>query len=115
MRKLTRVNRNCLNCNKEFWIHFYRVKTAKYCGYDCYWKYIKGKNRVLSSELLEKYRKIAKKRILKKADGFGNSKFGFNNSFYGKKHSEETKNKIRNSNYHKDHKLSKHSLWQGGI
>jgi len=39
---------------------------------------------------------------------------GKKNHFFGKTHTKESITKMKNSEYHKDHKLEKHPLWQGG-
>ncbi len=37
-RPVTRVKKNCLNCEKQFETYHGQAKTRKYCGYDCYVK-----------------------------------------------------------------------------
>lgn len=36
--------KDCLICQKSFWVKKYREKSAHYCSYQCYWKSKKGKS-----------------------------------------------------------------------
>ena len=38
------IKKNCLNCEKEFWVRKYREKSAKYCSHKCHTEYSKGKH-----------------------------------------------------------------------
>ena len=100
--------KKCLYCGKEFYVPkcFLRVK---YCCRECYWEDKKGKC-FISDEGKKKLRNLA---IKNKLGGFRG--YGKNNPFYGKSHTTKTKNEIRASEYHKDHKLEKHPNWKGGI
>jgi hypothetical protein len=97
-----------INCGKEFNVRL-SLNRIKYCSKPCYWEDKKGKN-FISNEGIIKLRKLAIEQHL---GGFRGR--GKDNPFYGKKHTTESLNKIKNSFYHKNHKLDKHPLWQGGI
>ncbi len=110
----TKMNKiNCKQCNKEFFIPNYRLKSVKFCSRICHNAFNKGKPHLhkTSNGKHWKLSKITKDKISKtrktkfRRDGFLNSiktrekisialkgkMSGENNPFYGKKHTEKTK------------------------
>jgi len=100
--------KKCLECGKDFYVPkcFFRIK---YCSRQCYWIDKKGKS-FISESGREKLKKLAIKNNLGGFRGYGKD-----NPFYGKKHTEKTKQKIRQSFYHQNVKLENHPNWKGGI
>lgn len=77
-------NIKCIICNKIFYVEKYRRKKARFCSYECYWKFLKGKPNI----------------ILKK---YGQTRLGDRNSFFGKRHTPKTKKLISKSRKGKCH------------
>ena len=89
---MTKVRKECIKCNKVFFVRPYRKDIAKFCSHYCYSQSLVGKKQSIKSN---KKRSDTNKRIGNKPPHPG---FGKNNIFYGQKHSQETKltwNKIR--------------------
>lgn len=93
--KQPEIKKHCIICNKIFKIKPYRIKTAKFCSYQCYWKDRIGKHFSKLSESRKKYYKNHK-------GYWKNKKF----------------NDIHKKNLSKSHIgkycMEKHPMWKGG-
>jgi len=86
-----RIKKNCLVCNTEFEVIESRKHTAKFCKHKCSTDYNRGKPTWNSGK---KYEDIYTEEQIKRIKSAQSLK-GKNNPNYGKKHSKETKRKMR--------------------
>lgn len=98
--------RNCNYCNKEYYIKPCHINRSKHCSKKCYWKSLLGKESPMkgkrrSKEFREKcrIRQTGIKLSEKTKQKMSLAHRGDKNYFFGKKHTEETKNKLKKINW----------------
>lgn len=115
------IKKECLVCNKEFFVYPYRAKEAKYCSHDCYSKtvYLQPKTdkwyEVMNGRApWNKGKKWSKEVIEKLKESWTNErKEKISKILTGKKLSEKHKNSLSNAKKGKRGKLANN--WKGGI